>query len=310
MNHYYETQNDSEMIRLQAAQRELYSRVKNYLGCSFVFGVLVPTVASAIYLVLSFFPDYTLPWLKTTVTIYGFIMLFINMLLLDHVGSIKRIAARVQEEFDTRLYDMEWNEVLVGRHLGPHEWLEPANQHLHKYGSSRLTDWYLNDPVNIPSPIMMLLCQSKNLGWDASLKRIISNLLSLIILANGIVLLVLAIVINPPAANVFSFIALLAPVYHFYYRYVSENKKSVSRADELRHKIEYEMDKITESGRVDDAHLKKTGRNIQDQIFSYRASGNPVPDIIHRRNRMRDEERYDRIFNHYAEKIKSRMTEE
>ncbi|WP_449649092.1 S-4TM family putative pore-forming effector [Rahnella aceris] len=308
MNHYFETQNKSEMISLQAAQRELYSQVKRYLGCSFVFGVLIPTMLSVVYLVLSFFPDYTFSGLKTFVTFYGFIMLFINTVLLDYIGSVKKVAARIQEEFDTQLYDMEWNDVVAGKRPGPHDWLEPATRHLQKNGSHRLTDWYLNNPINLPSPVMTLLCQSKNLGWDARLKKYISNLLSVIIVANGIVLLALAILTNPSVVNFFSLVALLAPVYHFYYRYVSENKKSVARADELRLKVESELDKISEIGHFDESYLRKLARNIQDQIFSYRFSGNPVPDRIHRHNRARDEERYDRIFNLYAEKLKSRLS--
>ncbi len=305
MNHYFENQNQPEMIDLQAAQRELYSKVKRYLAYSFVLAVLVPTVVSVIYLILSFFPGYTFPWLKTSLTVYGFVMLFINNLSLNHIGSIKRVAARIQEEFDTRLFAMEWNDVVAGKRPSLNEWVEPADQHLMKNGNVSLTNWYLNYSIPLPSAVMTLLCQSKNLGWDARLKMIISNVLSGILVVNGIVLLVLAIIINPPSANIFSLVALLAPVYQFYYRYVSENKKSVARADELRQKIESEMDKITESGEFDEGHLKKLSRNIQDQIFIYRSSGNPVPDRVHRYNRMKDEERYDRIFNAYAERMNS-----
>ncbi|RJT48488.1 MULTISPECIES: S-4TM family putative pore-forming effector [Rahnella] len=304
MNNYFENQNHPEMIKLQAAQRELYSLVKKYLAYSFLFAVLVPTVASVLYLILSFFPNYTFPWLKTALTVYGFIMLFINNLLLNHISSIKKRAARIQEEFDTRLFAMEWNDVVAGKRPGPHEWIEPADKHLKKNGSAALTDWYLNYSIALPSSVMTLLCQSKNLGWDARLKKIISDFLSIILVINGIVLLILSIIINPPAANIFSLIALLAPVYQFYYRYVNENKKSVARADELREKVESQLDKITETGFFDEASLKRLSRNIQDQIFIYRSSGNPAPDRMHRYNRMRDEERYDRIFDTYSERMK------
>ncbi|NDO83738.1 hypothetical protein CJP72_24235 [Citrobacter sp. NCU1] len=304
MNHYFENQNQPEMINLQAAQRELYSVVKKYLTYSFMLAVFVPTMASAIYLVLNFFPGYTFPWLKISLTVYGFIMLFINNLLLNHISSIKKIAARIQEEFDTCLFAMEWNDVVAGKRPRPNEWVEPSDRHLKKNGSSNLTNWYLNYSIALPSPVMTLLCQSKNLGWDSRLKIIISNVLSVVLVVNGIMLLVLAIMINPPVVNIFSLIALLAPVYQFYYRYVSENKKSVARADELRQKVESELDKIIESGEFDEGHLKKLSRNIQDQIFIYRSSGNPVPDRIHQYNRVKDEERYDSIFNVYAERMK------
>lgn len=303
MNNYFEMQNEPEMIELQAAQRELYSQAKKYLCLSFLFGVLIPSILSAVYLVLSFFPEYTFPWLKTSITIYGFIMLFINTALLDHVGYIKKRAARIQEVFDTRIFGLEWNDIVAGQHPGPHQWLEPATKHLRRHGNSRLKDWYLNNPINIPSSIMTLLCQSKNLGWDANLKSFISNLLSIIIVANGIALLTIVVLTNPSSLKVFSLVALLAPVYHFYYRYVSDNKKSVARATELRLKIEKELNRIIETNCFDENKIKKLSRNIQDQIFIYRASGNPVPDRIHLYYRSRDEEHYDQIFNIYSKKF-------
>lgn len=305
MNTYFDDQNNPEMISLQAAQRELYSSVKKYLAVSFVLTVIVPTLVSIIYLILNFFPGYTLPWLKTSLTTYGFIMLFINNLLLNHIGATKKIAARLQEEFDIRLFRLEWNDVVAGKRPGPHDWVEPADWHLKKNGSDSLINWYLNYFIDLPSPVMTLLCQSKNLGWDARLKQRISDLLSVILAINGVILLILAIAINPSVAVLFSLVALLAPVYQFYYRYVSENKKSVARADELRLKVESELDKIAESGSFDADHLQKLSRNIQDQIFIYRSSGNPVPDRLHRYSRMKDEERYDRIFNAYEERMKS-----
>jgi len=305
MNRYFERQNEPEMISLQAAQRELYSSVKRYLALSFMLTVVLPTVTSVVYLILNFFPGYIIPWLKTSLTVYGFVMLFINNLMLNHIAAIKKRAARIQEEFDTRLFSLEWNDIVAGKRPGPNEWVEPAGSYLKKSGNSSLTNWYLNTPVNLPSSVMALLCQSKNLGWDARLKQKISDILSAILALNGFVLLVLAIVINPSAVTLFSLVALLAPVYQFYYRYVGENKKSVVRADELHQKLESEMDIIAESMVLDEAHLKKLSRNIQDQIFIYRSSGNPVPDRIHRNNRERDEERYDRIFNVYEKKLES-----
>lgn len=305
MNTYFDDQNKPEMISLQAAQRELYSSVKKYLAVSFILTVIVPTLVSIIYLVLNFFPEYTLPWLKTSLNAYGFIMLFINNIILNHIGATKKIAARLQEEFDTRLFRLEWNDVVAGKRPGPHEWVDPADRHLKKNGSGNLINWYLNYSIDLPSPVMTLLCQSKNLGWDARLKQKISDVLSIILAINGITLLILAIVINPSVLVLFSLVALLAPVYQFYYRYVSENKKSVARADELRLKVESELNKMAESRSFDVDHLQKLSRNIQDQIFIYRSSGNPVPDRLHRYNRMKDEERYDRIFNAYEDRMKS-----
>ncbi|HBZ7544328.1 TPA: hypothetical protein MM030_005263, partial [Klebsiella pneumoniae] len=54
--------------------------------------------------------------------------------------------------------------------------------------------------------------------------------------------------------------------------------------------------------------LEKQSRLVQDQIFNYRATGNPVPDFMHKRNRTKDEERYDRIFEEYSSQLQGIAT--
>lgn len=51
------------------------------------------------------------------------------------------------------------------------ESLEYAQKHLATEGDHRLRNWYLNAPMSVSAPLMVMLCQSKNMGWDAGLKR-------------------------------------------------------------------------------------------------------------------------------------------
>lgn len=300
MNGFYEKQNEPQMLKLLAAQRQIYSGVKAILMTSFCLGVVVPSVLSLIFFVMSFYPDFTIPWIKTFLTIYGLVFFIINHFIMEHISNCKKKAARIQEEFDTSLFDMEWNDIVAGKKIPISESVEYAQKHLITKGDSLLRGWYLNAPMNVPAPLMVMLCQSKNMGWDAGLKKKTSTFLSIILALNIIMFAITFMFTNPTYLQFIAFVAILLPTYQFYYRYVSENKKSVARADELRIFVENTLRQVVKEHTYDKQELEKQSRLVQDQIFSYRATGNPVPDFMHKLNRTKDEERYDRIFEEYA----------
>lgn len=303
MNGFYEKQNEPHMLKLLAGQRQIYSDVKAILMKSFCAGVVIPSVLSFIFFVMSFYPGFTAPWVKTLLTIYGLAFFIINHFILEHISNCKKKAARIQEEYDTRLFDMEWNDILAGKETPISECMEYAQKYLDAEGNKHIRDWYLNSPLKVSSLLMVLLCQSKNMSWDANLKRKTSMLLSIVLAVNILMFAITLIFTNPTFLEFIAFVAIVLPTYQFYYRYVSENKKSVARADELRLVIENTLREAVETHKFDQKKILKTTRSIQDQIFSYRASGNPVPDFIHKRSRVKDEERYDRIFQEYAAQL-------
>lgn len=293
------------MLLLLAGQRQIYSDVKNSLMKCFVGGVVIPSLLSFAFFILSFYPDYTVPWMKTSLTIYGVVFLVINHFMMEHIGNCKKKAARIQEEYDIRLYDMEWNDIAAGKKVPISETTVYAQRYLDTEGDGSLRDWYLNTPLNVPQILMVLLCQSKNMSWDANLKNKTSFYLSVVFALNIIMLAAVLMFANPSFLEFMAFLAIVLPIIQFYYRYVSDNKKSVARADELRNCVENFLSQIEEKRTYDEQRAITLSRSIQDQIFSYRAAGNPVPDFVHKRNRIKDEEKYDRIFNVYADKLNS-----
>lgn len=308
MNDFYEKQNEPNMLKLLAGQREIYSQVKNILMKIFFAGVVIPSILSFLFFVMSFHPGYTAPWMKTFLTIYGLIFFIINHFILEYTSNCKKKAARIQEEYDTNLFNMEWNEIVAGKKTPISESIAYAQKHLTTEGDDGLHNWYLNAPMNVSAPLMIMLCQSKNMGWDAGLKRKTSTFLSIILALNIIMFAITFIFTNPTYLQFIAFIAILLPTYQFYYRYVSENKKSVARADELRTLVENTLRQVVKEHAYDTKTLEKQSRLVQDQIFNYRATGNPVPDFMHSRNRTKDEELYNRIFEEYSSQLQDIAT--
>ncbi|MFB4363049.1 S-4TM family putative pore-forming effector [Pantoea sp. BS_8] len=303
MNNFFEKQNEPLMLRLLAAQRFIYSKVKILLWWSFCLGVVVPSCLTFFFFILSFIPGFTFPWLKSFLTVYGLGFLIINNFLLNYITTCKKQAAKIQEEYDTLLYDMPWNEIVAEKKVSVSDSDSPARSYLEKNGDSSLKNWYLNFPINVNSLIMRMLCQSKNLGWDARLKRKTSFIVTIIMAINIALFSVSMLFANLEFLKFIAFVAIIMPIYQFYHRFVNENKKAAEKADSLRVKVESALQELVEKKVIENEKLEKLTRSIQDQIFTYRASGNPVPDYIHKYFRDSDEETYDSIFNTYALKL-------
>ena len=308
MNNFYEKQNELHMLKLLAGQRQIYSDCKTILMKVFFAGVVVPSIFSLIFFVMSFYPGYTGPWIKTLLTIYGLVFFIVNHFIMEHVSNCKKKAARIQEEYDTNLFNMEWNDIVAGKKIPFSESMEYAQKHFATEGDRRLRNWYLNAPMSVSAPLMVMLCQSKNMGWDAGLKKKTSTFLSVILALNIIMFAITFIFTNPTYLQFVAFVAILLPTYQFYYRYVSDNKKSFARADELRILVENTLRQVVKECAYDIKALDKQSRLVQDQIFNYRATGNPVPDFMHKINRAKDEERYDRIFEEYSSQLEGIAT--
>ena len=129
MNDFFEKQNEPRMLKLLAGQRQIYCDVKAILMKSFLMGVVVPSILSLTFFVMSFFPGYTVPWIKTFLTIYGLVFFIINHFIMEHVSNCKKKAARIQEEYDTRWFNMEWNDLVAGKTTSVSESLESAQKH-------------------------------------------------------------------------------------------------------------------------------------------------------------------------------------
>lgn len=282
-----------------AAQRQIYTHVKLLLLVSFVFAVIIPVIFSSINLALKLFSNSTNIAFTATILIYGVTVLIINQKMMSHIGTCKKKAATIQEKYDSYVLGVPWNEILVRSEPTCEDIEKYSDTYLKKHGNESLKNWYLNTPLSLPLPIQVLLCQSKNLGWDSRLKKITTQLLSVIIAASAILLLIIGSLSNSSLVNFLASVTVSLPIYNFYYKYATENKSVISKMDDLKRDIEIIIEKIKTEQKYEKSHIERIIRAIQDNIYAYRAAGNPAPSIIHKLSRSRDEEYYNRIFEKY-----------
>lgn len=182
-----ERQNLKENIQLLKAMRYCYNiaklffniRISGSIGISFVaiiFGLLTRYKIIAIDL-SSFF------------TLLGSIWLLVYFILGLYESRYIECGAKIQEEFDTNVFQLSWNEALIGERINPEDIVEYASKF--KGDESSLMNWYggLDSKRHY---VNVLLSQRSNLMWALSLKR---NYLLLILLLT-VTYLVLTIIVG------------------------------------------------------------------------------------------------------------------
>ncbi|MER5799083.1 MULTISPECIES: S-4TM family putative pore-forming effector [Streptomyces] len=154
-----EHQNDPEMLRLLRAASASHARAQRLAS-----GHVVVSTALAVGAVVGVFVPVSL----TPLSLVGLVWAVVYA-----VGASAwtknefRRAALLQETFDTRLFGLPWNHVLVGREPSADEISRLAR---HYRGSpARLRDYY--EIQDLPRPFDIVACQLQNLGWGSRIRR-------------------------------------------------------------------------------------------------------------------------------------------
>lgn len=266
-------QNADNKLRFLAAQRQLYSEAKQLRYWRQMGSVGLALVAPV---VLFYYPTS-----GTIFTAIGAIWLSIERLFLKRIEVQKvKQAATIQEEFDTTLFNLPWNRMLVGAKVQP----ELISLALHRYKGTydKLRDWYPNT-ARVPYPLNVLICQRINLVWDWQLRRRYAFGLICLTIIYIISLTVFAIVKDRLVIDFLLgllFPALSAVVEGIelawdHIRIAAEKEQSAS-----------EIFALWEQGLKDHRSVSKTKcRDIQDCIYLYRSNGPLVPDWWYNRLR-------------------------
>ncbi len=154
-------QNSIENLRLIAAQRQLYVKAK-FVGNVRLIGSLMVAIAG-MYISVNYSEA------RTGVTLFSAIWTIFVVFILKRMQKEKILnAAVLQEEFDTGLFGMAWNQILIGNKVAKEIMIEADRSF--KGDRNKLKDWY-PDVSQAPPPLDVLLCQRTNLLWDWRLRK-------------------------------------------------------------------------------------------------------------------------------------------
>ena len=259
-------QNIDNNLQLLAAQRHLYTKAKILRHCR-IFVSLGLAITSPF--ILFFINDFEL-----VMATIGGIWLIISQLILVGIESKKRKqAATIQEEFDTNLFGLPWNQTLVGNKLTA----ELIHAAARDYTGDRneLRDWY-SDTGTTPYPLNVLLCQRSNLVWDWRLRQhygwiIVSLTFILFIFTIGFAIVTKQTLIN-------YILGFFLPSSSAFLQGIEAAKAHFTTAKAKKNK-EKEISAIWESGLMNPNLVSQEQcRRIQDCIFLLRSKGPLIPD--------------------------------
>lgn len=154
-------QNSEKHINLLCSQRFFYTKAKKNrnlkLLCSFVLVIISPII-----ILLIENSAQVLGIIGGTGIVFSFIIDFVE-------NKNIRTAANVQEQYDTEIFGMDWNQILLGAKI-PIEIIIDGTRKF-KGEKTKMIDWYGNlTGINYPYNILILSTFQFDLGLETEKK--------------------------------------------------------------------------------------------------------------------------------------------
>jgi hypothetical protein len=281
MNDITKRQNKPNLIELLKAQRIAYSQCKKFQ----IFDVISVVIAIIFPLLTIKYPDY-----QNAINAFG-VLWTASYLLTEFYRKNKTTqGAVIQEQFDTDLYNLKWNEVLCKDKVN----IDTIQDLASKYSKNDLENWYSSKIDNsLPREISILLCQRINFSWEISQRQKFVTFLSVIALLYYGIYIVIGFKNN---VGFFDLLVMLSPSISFLVYSVLNVLSLRSHVKSKNETLKF-IDKELEKFKHNRTSLPTTEtiRQIQDVIFTERTVPEKVPDWFYRLNKSKNENFIDNL---------------
>lgn len=276
MNNILQNQNKSENLKKLAAQRQLYKEAKQYFMLQIWFTVPVTVLLAFLKLI----PESVLGFNAAYVAaFFGIIIAIADQLVGYYIVSDYRTkAAKIQEQFDCDVFEMEWNKILIPKKVP----VEVINKFAKRYVDNPkypLTDWYPIAIKDYSNEKAIYTCQKASLHYDRTLRTKFIRTTAII---SGSILLLMILISLMESLTLRNFfvhvIAPFLPVLIITLRIAFENRKSIKEAND-GHAITSNFS--TENVTPPMSEL----RRIQDKIYCNRKNSPLVPEFFYNKKR-------------------------
>ncbi|WP_261815564.1 S-4TM family putative pore-forming effector [Vibrio gallicus] len=276
MNGINVRQNEPESIDKLAAQKQIYSDAKVLQGCYLFLSVPVIMLLNMLVKPVLMNDVLGLGWnndLTNFIAIFALALTISELAWLKPtISKLKEKAAKIQEDFDCYVYELEWNDILCCNKPSGTDVREFSDKYVSK-GKSRgaFDNWYTSDVEQVSKVKGILLCQNENLGWDVIqrekfVKAIIWISVVSFILSCGVAIY-LAFTVKSFILNaVIPSLPLICYAITNYY----ENREAI----ESKKRLKSAAKKVEGMG----APTMKYARNIQNLIFLNRSTNSLIFD--------------------------------
>ena len=278
-------QNSDKFINLLSSQRFFYTQAKKNRNLKLLFAFLLVILSPIIILLF-----------ESTALILGIIggIGVASSFIIDFIENKNvKTAANIQEQFDTEIFGIEWNRILLGAKI-PIEIILDGNRNF-KGEKTKMRDWYGN-LTGINYPYNILICQRSNLIWDWRLRnKFAFGLILLLILIVGLGVTICILKELTLANYLLGIFVPSIPAFTFSIREIYEHFTISKDKIELMQVIDTLIEK--------DAIFNSDLRQIQDRIYSLRIKQALVPDWFYEKYRTDYEMNLTNSNRHFIDKL-------
>jgi hypothetical protein len=258
-----EKQNEKQFIDYLKAQRVAYNQCKNYQFFD-IISILIAIVLPIIGII-------RIDWVNH-LGAFGVLWTIIYLVAEYYRKQKSEQGAKIQEQFDTKLYGMNWNKILCQNKVSKDTLYDLAK----KYTKDDLQNWYsLQIGKELPKSIQVLLCQRINFSWELGLRRRFMLFLIILLLTYyGIFIVVFAV----KNIGFYDVLILLSPSLSFLIYGVQNSLSLSTNIKSKNDTLETIDDLIKEYSKNQSLPSDITLRQIQDVLFSSRISPEVIPN--------------------------------
>lgn len=269
MNQITTKQNLKEHIELLAAQRNLYSKSKKILT--------IRSVIVFIFMVFGFF-HFDNKILSAYVALASITYLFLDMFWLEKIEkNYRKTAAGIQELFDTKILELDWNSILIPEKPDHELIFEALNDFKKSMGDfSKLIDWYPTDVSRIELKTARAICQRSNIVWDSKQRKGLLKWIVAVLVIQTIVAIIIGINFQVSASTLLvSIILPLLPAYNFLLKLIVLHYDTLNMQITLKKEAEK---LINISLDASEQSMCFHSRMLQNEIYNHRKECLPIPD--------------------------------
>jgi len=290
-NQIVSRENEAEQIERLAAQRQLYSKAKNWFKFQFSLTVLIPTVLSGI---AGLFPDT-----KVYLVLLSMVVAFLDSYLLENlIKNLKLKATQIQEKFDCYVLELPVSKVRSTSDVFPEDIIDNANLQINKYGIKSLEDWYSKEVALLPLHLARVVCQRTNCWWDGDVRKKFAAFLWLTMFLIVLVLLVIAILTNSDVLTFLLNLGIFSATIQFCIKHGVLQREAYTRLERMLKDATKLFDDILEN-RISETDALEKSRLLQDEIYEHRSKSPLILDVIYKFKRDRNE----KLMNISAKKL-------
>lgn len=269
--HIIQEQDSETSIKYLAAQKQLYINGKSTFAFQVLIAVPIPILISIVTPLLGN-EEQSIVWIFV---LYSIIATFLEFFCEDRAMKIKKLAASIQEKFDTSVLLIDWNKTLITTKPDDGLILRFYNKFVKKNKLDNLYGWYSNEVLPVDTNIATLLCQRTNCSYDFTLRQRYTNTILLLAAATFLILLIVAGQNGLTVPNFISTVLFPSlPVFVLAYKQISTNKEAIDNLKELKELIESRLENLNINDQVEPNLI----RQIQDKIYLKRINSPLLPE--------------------------------